>query len=167
MLNINNYVLPFIIIFIILYGYFKKINVYDSFLKGTIDGFKVVIDITPTIITMIFVINIFIESNFFGYILSNIKLIKPESLSMMLLRPVSGNATLGIMQEIFIKYGPDSFNGILASLMQGSTETTIYVLALYFGSIGVKNYKNTLKIGLLVDLFGILLAFTVTYFFFK
>ena len=85
---------------------------------------------------------------------------------MMFLRPVSGNATLGILSEIFNKYGPDSFNGLLGSLIQGSTETTIYVIALYYGSIGIKKIKGTLKIGLIVDLIGVLLGLILSYFFF-
>ena len=139
MLLINNLIIPTIIMFIMLYGYIKKINVYDAFLNGCID-----------------------EILFSGF-----NSFSPHLLSMALLRPISGNATLGVMQDIFKLYGPDSFNGFIASLLQGSTETTVYVIALYYGSIGVKKIRNTLKIGLIVDLFGILLAFLIGYFFYK
>lgn len=166
MIEISNYILPIIALFIIGYGYIKKVDIYNSFLNGCKDGFNVIIDITPTLLTMIFAIEIFLKSNFLAYIFGNIKVISPEVLSMMFLRPVSGSATLGILSNVFSKYGPDSFNGLLASLIQGSTETTIYVIALYYGSVGVKKIKNTLKIGLLVDFFGILLGLVLSYFFF-
>ena len=164
--NISNYILPIIALVIIVYGLIHKVNVYESFLNGCKEGFNVIIDITPTIITMVFAIEIFLKSNFMFNIIKNIKLISPEVLSMMILRPVSGSATLGILSDVFSKYSPDSFNGLLGSLIQGSTETTIYVIALYYGSIGIKNIKNTLKIGLIVDLIGILLGFFFAYFFF-
>lgn len=164
--NISNYILPIIALVIIVYGLTHKVNVYESFLNGCKEGFNVIIDITPTIITMVFAIEIFLKSNFMFNIIKNIKLISPEVLSMMILRPVSGSATLGILSDVFSKYSPDSFNGLLGSLIQGSTETTIYVIALYYGSIGIKNIKNTLKIGLIVDLIGILLGFFFAYFFF-
>lgn len=166
MLFINNLIVPIIILFIIFYGYIHKINVYDSFLKGLTDGFKLIIDISPTIIAMIFVVNIFTKSNFVNLLFSSIKGISPNLFSMALLRPISGNASLGVMQDIFEIYGPDSLNGFIASLLQGSTETTIYVVALYFGSIGVKKVKNTIKIGLIVDLIGIMLAFLLGYLFY-
>lgn len=166
MLFINNLIVPIIILFIIFYGYIHKINVYDSFLKGLTDGFKLIIDISPTIIAMIFVVNIFTKSNFVNLLFSSIKGISPNLFSMALLRPISGNASLGVMQDIFRIYGPDSLNGFIASLLQGSTETTIYVVALYFGSIGVKKVKNTIKIGLIVDLIGIILAFLLGYLFY-
>ena len=164
MINISDYILPLIAFFIIFYGYFHKINVYESFLKGCIDGFNVIIDIAPTIISMVFVIEIFLKSKFIHYVVGNFLGFSPETLSMMLLRPISGSATLSIMQNIFVKYGPDSFNGLLSSLIQGSTETTIYVIALYYGSVGIKKIRNTLKIGLLVDLIGIVLALIFSYF---
>ena len=163
---INNFILPLIILVITFYGFIKKVNVYETFLEGCKDGFKIVIDIAPTIITMIFVITIFIKSNFIHYISKDIRIISPEIISMSLLRPISGSATLGLMEEIFLVYGPDSFNGFLASLLQGSTETTVYVVALYYGSIGIKNIKNTLKIGLIVDLFGILFAILLGFLFY-
>lgn len=166
MINISDYILPLIALFIIVYGYFHKVNVYESFLKGCIEGFNVIIDIAPTIISMVFVIEIFLKSNFIHYVIGNFSKFSPEVLSMMLLRPVSGSATLSIMQNIFIKYGADSFNGLLASLIQGSTETTVYVIALYYGSVGVNKIRNTLKIGLLVDLIGIILAVIFSYLFF-
>lgn len=166
MMIINDILIPVIVFLILFYGFIKKVNVYDSFLSGCIDGFKLIIDISPTIITMIFVINIFLKSNFINVIFANLKLFSPHLISMSIFRPISGNASLGVMQEIFKIHGPDSFSGFMASLLQGSTETTIYVIALYYGSIGIKKIGNTLKIGLLVDFIGILLAFLLGYLFY-
>lgn len=162
----NEYILPIITIFIICYGYIKKVNVYESFIKGTIDGFKVVIEITPTIITIMFAVTIFVKSNIFHKLFTNINIIKPEVLAMMFLRPISGNASLAMLKEIYTIYGVDSFSSFLASLIQGSTETTIYVVSLYFSYVKVTKIRNTLKIGLLVDLFGIILALIFSFIFY-
>lgn len=85
---------------------------------------------------------------------------------MALLRPISGTATLAIMNDVFINFGPDSYIGRLASVLQGCTDTTIYVLALYFGSIGIKKTRYSLPVGLFADLVGITVAFLITMLFF-
>ena len=89
-----------------------------------------------------------------------------DILPMAFLRPISGTATLAIMNDIFMSYGPDSYAGRLASVLQGCTDTTIYVLALYFGSIGVKKIRYSLVVGLIADLIGITIAFILTAIFF-
>ena len=117
---------------------------------------------------MVFAINIFLDSNFIYFLLGSVKgvlssiNIPLEVMPMALLRPVSGTATLAIMNDIFINYGPDSYLGRLASILQGCTDTTIYVLALYFSSIGVKKIRYSLTVGLLADLIGIIAAFILT-----
>ena len=163
MLFFNNLLIPVIIVFVFIYGLYKKKNIYEIFLEGTIEGFKLIISIAPTIITMIFAINIFVHSGFINVIFNKSGLVSSHLISMLILRPISGNASLGIMQEIFKIYSPDSFNGFMASILQGSTETTVYVVALYYGSIGIKKVKETLKIGLLVDFIGIILSFIIGY----
>lgn len=166
MIVINNLIVPIIILFIIFYGYIHKVNIYESYLKGCSDGFKLILNIAPTIITMVFVINVFINSNIINIVFKNINLVSPKLISMALLRPISGNASLAVMQDIFKTMGPDSLTGFIASLLQGSTETTIYVIALYYGSVGIKKVGNTIKIGLVVDLIGIILAFLLGYLFY-
>ena len=121
---------------------------------------------------MVFAINIFLDSNFVNAVLGvftpilNLINIPLEIMPMALLRPISGTATLAIMNDIFIKYGPDSYVGRLASVLQGCTDTTIYVLALYFSSIGVKKIRYSLGVGLFADLVGITVAFIITMLFF-
>lgn len=124
--------------------FIKKVNLYDSFLEGAKEGLQISVNIFPNVLAMVFAINIFLDSNFVyeilrvfeGFLMKfNIPL---DILPMAILRPISGTATLAIMNDIFMNYGPDSYAGRLASVLQGCTDTTIYVLALYFGSIGVK-----------------------------
>ena len=166
MLIINDFIVPIIILFIIFYAFKKRYNVYELFLNGCKEGFLLIIDIAPTVISMVFVINIFIKSNMINIFFKSFSLFSPQLVSMALLKPISGNASLGVMQDIFKLYGPDSFNGFMASILQGSTETTIYVIALYFGSVGIKKVRNTIKIGLIVDFLGILLSFLIGYLFY-
>ena len=158
---ISVYILPLFVLLIILYALIKKINIYDTFLEGIKEGIKLSLNIIPAILAMVFAINIFLNSNFLFSIFSIFRGFKipSEIFAMSFLRPISGTATLAILSEIYQKYGPDSFVGNLASVIQGCTDTTIYVLALYFGSIRVVKTKYALKVGLFADLIGILIAF--------
>lgn len=170
--NISIYIIPLFIFVVVSYGAHKKINIYESFLNGAKEGLSMSFDIFPAIIAMIFAINIFLDSN----ILSSLTIfLKPvldvfnipsEILPMALLRPISGTATLALMNEIFYTYGADSFIGRLASIMQGCTDTTFYVLLLYFGSVKVTKSRYALKVGLFADAIGIILAIIMCNLFF-
>lgn len=167
----NKYIIPIIILIIISYGIIKKNNIYDDFLSGAKDGLKMMFEIIPTIIAMIFAVNIFLKSGILSslvhivlrYLNINIPF---ELFAFALLRPISGNATLAILNNILINNGPDSFIGILASTMQGCTDTTIYVLALYFSSIKIVNSRYALFVGLFADLIGIIASVLFVYIFF-
>ncbi len=169
---ISKLAIPLFVLLIIFYGVKKRINVYDSFLEGAKEGLVMVFHITPTIIAMVFAVNIFLDSGFIDGMLGFLKPlfdfinIPIDILPMALLRPISGTASLAIMNDIFANFGPDSFIGRLASTLQGCTDTTIYVLALYFGSIKVKKTRYSLPVGLFADLMGILAAFVITFIFF-
>ena len=165
-------ILPIIVLCIIIYGYKKHINIYESFLKGVIDGLKTSLTVFPNLLAMIFAVNILISSgiidtvfSFLNNFLSTFSL-STDILSMAFIRPISGTATLAIMNNIFEVFSPDSLMGRLASTLQGSTDTTFYVLALYFGSIGVKKTRYALSVGLFADLVGITMAFILVYLFF-
>lgn len=169
---ISKIILPLFIILIIFYGLKKKINVYNSFLEGAKEGLVTTFSIFPAIIAMIFAINIFLDSNVLPFI---IKFLNPvvgkiniplEILPMALLRPVSGTASLAIMDDIFRQFGPDSFAGRLTSILQGCTDTTVYVIALYFGTVKITKIKHSLWVGLFADLVGIIMAFILTNLFF-
>lgn len=165
-------ILPLIVLTIVIYGYKKKINIYDSFLRGVMEGLKTSVSIFPNMIAMIFAVNLLISSGFIEYIFSFLKTflsnygLCTDILSMAFFRPISGNASLAIMNNIFENFGPDSLMGRLASTLQGSTDTTFYVLALYFGSVGIKKTRYALGVGLFADCIGIIMAFLLVYLFF-
>lgn len=171
--QISNYIVPLFVLGILIYALTKKTNIYDSFLVGAKEGLITTFHIAPAVIAMVFAINLFINSHFLEFILSflnpffNSFNIPLSVLPMAFVRPISGTASLAIMNNIFSVYGPDSFVGRLASTLQGCTDTTIYVLALYFGSIKVTKIRHALKAGLFADLMGIIAAFLITFIFFK
>lgn len=157
--------LPFMILTIILYGYYKKCDLYSSFIEGAREGIKSAVSIFPFTVSMVFAVNIFLHSGFLDYIFSfmNKLFISPSIIPMMLLRPISGSASMVIMTDIFSQFGPDSFIGRLASTIQGSTDTTFYVITLYFGSVGINKIRYALKAGLFADLIGIITSIIVVY----
>ena len=154
-------------LFIILYGYFKKIDVYDTFIDGVKDSFSMITNLFPTFIAMILAVNIFINSGVLDFILSlikpflNIFKIPGEIFPLAIIRPISGSASLAYLNNIFTKYGPDSSIGLLGSVMQGCTDTTFYVISLYFGSIGIKKIRHSMFAALFADLCGILASIIV------
>ena len=166
----SNIIIPLIIMFILIYGIYKRRNIYEDFLVGAKEGIILVYTIIPAIIAMNFAINIFLKSNviniFYNYI-NFIKIIPSDIIPLAILRPISGNATLSIMASIFERLGPDSFAGRLASTMQGCTDTTIYVLALYFSSVKITNTRYALFVGLCADLIGIISSIIIVYIFFN
>lgn len=162
-----NYLIPIIVIIILIYGLYKKVDIFDTFLLGVKEGLKSSINLFPTIFAMIIAINLLTRS---GFILDLSNTLKPifnkisfpvEVLSLAILRPISGSASLSMLSEILTTYGPDSFIGRLASIMQGSTDTTIYIISLYFASIGVKKIRYSLVVGLLSDLISIILSVVI------
>lgn len=172
MATLSIIILPLIVLIIIIYGYKKKINIYDSFLKGVLEGLKTSVSIFPNMIAMIFAVNLLISSGFIEHIFSFLSEIlknhnlSTDILSMAFFRPISGNASLAIMNNIFENFGPDSIMGRLASTLQGSTDTTFYVLALYFGSVGIKKTRYALSVGLFADFIGIVMTFLLVYLYF-
>ena len=159
---LNNYIIPIIVILIVFYGYLKNTDIYENFINGAIDGLKIVIEIIPVMLAMIFAVNVFVGSGFLEAIGGRFKDIVP----MIVLRPISGNASLAMLTKIYQEYGVDSFTSFLASVIQGATDTTIYVLALYFSSIKIKNSRYPLWVGLFADFCGIAAALIVAKYFF-
>ena len=167
----SHYVIPIVVLIILIYGVYKKRNIYEDFLDGAKEGMQLIYSIIPAILAMTFAINIFLKSNVISIPLLLLKplidVIPIEVIPMCILRPISGTASLSIMNDIFIKYGPDSYAGLLASTIQGSTDTTIYVLALYFGSVKITKSRYALGVGLFADLVGIIASIIVVSLFFK
>ena len=154
---LNKYIIPFVVLFIVFYGFFKKVDIYDSFIEGAINGLKIVVEVIPAMLALVFAVNVFVNSGFLDMLFGS----NSEILSMAILRPISGNASLAMLNNIFNKYGVDSFSGMLGSVMQGATDTTIYVLALYFSSIRIKKSRYALWVGLFADVCGLLAAYVV------
>nr|WP_183598693.1 spore maturation protein [Paenibacillus phyllosphaerae] len=152
------------IAFIPLYAAFKKVPVYESFLEGAKDGFGTAINIIPHLVGMMVAISMFRAS---GAMDLMIGLIRPlfdqlgipsEVLPLGLLRPLTGAGSLAFTTELIKTYGPDSMIGRIASTIQGSTDTTLYVLTVYFGAVGIRRSRYALKVGLFSDLVGFLAA---------
>lgn len=166
-------ILPIIVLSILITAFIKKVNIYDKFLEGAKEGLIMTFKIAPNIFAMIFAVNIFIKSSFLSDIFSFITPVltkmnlTSEIIPMCFLRSISGTSTLGIMANIFETYGPDSIMGYLASIIQGSSDTTLYVIALYFGSVGITKSRYALKAGLFADLIGIIVSFVLVSFFFS
>ena len=154
-------------LFIILYGFFKKVDVYDTFIDGVKESFSMITNLFPTFIAMILAVNLFINGGVLDFILYLIKpildifKIPAEIFPLAIVRPISGSASLAYLNSIFAKSGPDSFIGLLGSVMQGCTDTTFYVISLYFGSIGIKKIRHSMFAALFADLCGIVASIIV------
>jgi spore maturation protein B len=142
----------------------RKVNVYEEFVEGARGGFDVALRIIPYLVAILVAIGMFRASGAMDWFA---QLISPltdmigmpaEVLPASLMRPLSGSGTLGIVTELINTHGPDSFIGRLASTLYGSTETTFYVLAVYFGSVGISKSRHAVPAGLLADLTGVLAA---------
>lgn len=170
---ISNLIIPLIVVIVIFYGYLKKVDVYATFVSGVKDSFSMINNLFPTLIAMIFAINIFVDSGFLTFIFSLleplIKIIKIplEVLPIAIIRPISSSASLAYLNNIFKICGPDSFIGLLGSVMQGCTDTTLYIIGLYFGCIGIKKIKYSLFAGLCADLIGLIASIIVVNYFFN
>lgn len=159
--------LPAIIIVILTVALFKKVPLYETFTDGAKDGFKVAVNIIPYLVAIIVGISMFRASgaiDMLGQALSgmlNALKVPPEVLPVMIVRPLSGSAALGVFSDIAHTLGPDSYATKLAAVMIGSSETTFYVLAVYFGAIGISKIRYALIVGLLADIIGFAAAILV------
>lgn len=164
---ISNLALPIIVITIVTYGVYKKIDVYDVFIEGAKESFDMIFTMFPCLLGMIFAVNIFISSGILNYAyiflepLLNFLKIPAQIIPMIIMRPISGSSSLVILNNIFQNHGPDSLIGKMASVIQGSTDTTFYILTLYFGSIKIKKIRYSLIAGLFADLIGITSAIII------
>lgn len=174
LLTANLMLFAFIIVFIVR-ALIKKINVYEAFIEGGKEGFGVAIKIIPYLIAILVGIGVFRASGAMDFLIDGIAWVIAQlgidtrfvdALPTALMKPLSGSGARGMMLDTMNSLGADSFAGRLACIMQGSTETTFYVLALYFGSVGIKNTRYALPCGLLADLAGIIAAILIGYMFF-
>ncbi len=157
-------VIPLVIVVFLVWGALKKVKVYEQFVEGAKEGFGTALRIIPYLVAMLVAIGIFRASGAMDVLVgilapvTNLIGMPPETLPMAIMRPLSGSASLGIMTELMKVHGPDSLIGVLVSTMYGSSETTFYVLAVYFGAVGVKNTRHAVPTGLIADAVGMLAA---------
>ncbi|RUR16678.1 spore maturation protein [Legionella sp. km535] len=158
----SNWMFLTFIVGIPLYAAFKKVNVFDAFVVGAKKGFDTSISIIPYLIAMMVAIGMLRASGFFDLLnqllaplLAMIGM-PPEVLPLALIRPFSGSASTGVMAELIHQYGGDSLIAKTAATMMGSTETTFYVIAVYFGSVGIRRTRHAIPVGLLADFAGVI-----------
>ena len=164
---ISLWALPAIILVILTMGLAKKVPIYEVFTDGAKDGFKVAVNIIPYLVAIIVAISMFrasgviemLESSLVGF-LSTIN-VPADTLPIMIVRSLSGSAALGVFSDIANNLGPDSYATKLSAVMVGSSETTFYVLAVYFGAVGISKLRYALLVGLLADIIGIVAAVLV------
>ena len=159
----------------ILSGVRKKLNVYDAFIEGAKEGFQTAITIIPYLVAILVGIGIFRASGAMDFLIEGVRLCVGslglntdfvEALPTILMKPLSGSGARGMMLDAMNTYGADSFVGRLSSIVQGSCDTTFYVVALYYGSVGIKNTRYTVSCALLADLAGAIAAIAMAYLFF-
>ena len=173
--NVANVILLGIIIAFIFAGIRKRINVYDAFIEGAKGGFSTAVGIIPYLIAILVGIGVFRASGAMDWLLSGIGWVVEAcggnaditgALPTALMKPLSGSGARGLMLECMQTYGPDSFAGRLSCIFQGSTDTTFYILAVYFGSVGIRNTRYALPCGLIADLASVVAAIIVAHMFF-
>ena len=171
----SNLILLSIIVLFIVAGLLKKVNVYDAFIEGAKDGFQTAVRIIPYLVAILVAVGVFRASGAMDLLIEGIKWCVEQcglntdfvgALPTAFMKPLSGSGARGLMLEAMKNYGPDSFVGRLSCIFQGSTDTTFYILAVYFGSISIRYTRHALACGLLADLVGVIAAIAICYIFF-
>jgi spore maturation protein SpmA len=172
----GNMILLLLVVLIIIGGMLKKINVFDAFIDGAKGGFDVILKIIPYLVGMLVAIRVFRDSGALGYMvdglswvigLTGVDTAFTPALPVAIMKPFSGSGARGLMLDVMKSNGPDSFVGKLASTFQGSADTTFYIIALYFGSVGIKKVRYAIWAGVLADLLGVVAAILIGYVFFS
>ncbi|MGV3488960.1 MAG: spore maturation protein [Tuberibacillus sp.] len=165
--TISVWMIPMIIGIVFLAGTIRRVPTYETFVEGGKEGFQMAVSIMPYLVGMLVSIGVFRAS---GAMDAMVNMIKPlfsaigvpaEIVPLAIIRPISGNGALGMMSNVLATYGPDSFIGRLAATIQGTTDTTFYIVTVYFGAVGIKKISDSLKVGLLADLFGFIAAIII------
>lgn len=173
--SVANILLMLIIVMFILAGMRKKVNVYDAFIEGAKDGFTTAVRIIPYLVAILVGIGVFRASGAMDMLVDGIKWTVAAlggntdfvgALPTALMKPLSGSGARGMMVDAMSTYGADSFVGRLSCIFQGSTDTTFYILAVYFGSVGIRYTRHAVACGLLADLAGVIAAIAICYMFF-
>jgi len=161
---VSTWTLPALLLAIPLWAVYKKIPLYDTFIDGAKEGFSVGVKIIPYLVAILVAIGMFRASGAIDMLavalspVLNLIGMPADVLPLAIIRPLSGSGALGVMSEIAGKYGGDAYVSKLAAVMVGSSETTFYVLTVYFGSVGITKFRHALAAGLIADVAGILAA---------
>ena len=161
---LSNLAMPLIILLIVIYGLFQKVKVFDLFLDGAKEGIQILISIFPTLIGLFVAIGALRSSGILDFIINLLSLIldifnfPTEIMPLALIRPISGSGSIAVATDIMKTYGVDSNIGLMSAVIMGSTETTVYTIAVYSSSVGIKNTRFVLYASLLADLVGILVS---------
>lgn len=163
MIYISKIIIPTITLLVIIYALIKKVDIYNEFLIGVKEGLKLSLDIFPSMFAMIVSVTVLVKSNIITDITSliNIKLFPKEIIPIAILRPISSSSSLMLLNNILSTFGPDSIVGKIASIITGSTDTTIYIIGLYYSSIKIKKIRYSLIVGLLADLSCIIISILI------
>ncbi|NPV28593.1 MAG: spore maturation protein [Firmicutes bacterium] len=159
--QVSRWAIPALFFTFLFLGWVRRVPVYEAFIQGASEGFYTAVRIIPYLVAMFVAIKVFrvsgameLLTRFLAPLLELLGL-PAEVFPLAVMRPLSGSSALGIATELIKTHGPDSFIGRLASVMQGTTDTTFFVLTIYFGSVGVKRYRHAVALGLLADLTGL------------
>lgn len=160
-------IIALLILAVVVYGMVKKVKVYECFVEGAKEGLSICLRIFPYLLAMLVAIAVFRESKALDYFIILVKPVvkliglPPEIVPLILVKPLSGSGALGVLSDILIKYGPDSFIGRLSSIIMGTTETIFYTLTVYFGAVGIKKIRHTLWAAVMADFVAIIMALTL------
>ena len=171
----GNFILLLIVVSFLLGALRRKVNIFDAFIEGAKGGFETSVRIIPYLVGMLVAISAFRNSGTMDYVIDGLKYMFSltglnteftDALPVALMRPLSGSASRALMIDAMKQFGPDSFVGRLACMFQGAAETTFYIVALYFGSVGIRNSRYAIPFGLFADLMGVIAGTALAYFFF-
>lgn len=163
MIYISKIIIPIITLLVIVYALIKKVDIYEEFLNGVKEGLDLSLNIFPSMFAMIISVTVLVKSNIITDITSkiNINLFPKEIIPIALLRPISSSSSLMLLNNILNIHGPDSLIGKIASIITGSTDTTIYIIGMYYSSIKIKKIKHSLVVGLLADLSCVIISIII------
>jgi spore maturation protein SpmB len=171
----GNFLLFMVIIIFLFLGIRKKLNLYETFIEGAKEGFQVAVKIIPYLVGMLVAIGVFRASGSFEFLMDGVAAFFGifgidtrfvDALPVAFMKPLSGSGARGLMVEAMNNFGPDSFAGRLACIVQGSTETTFYTVAVYYGAVSIRNTRYTVTGGLIADLAGVIASIFIAYMFF-
>ena len=161
---VSRWAIPLVFVFVIGYALYRRVDVYNVFLEGARDGIDLSVKILPYVVSIFAALGIFRASGAMDLLAAAFRPalralgVPADILPLMVIRPLSGGGALAVTAELLRRHGPDSYIGRLASTMQGSTDTTFYILSVYFGAVGIRKIRHALWVGLAADLMGFFLA---------